>query len=73
VQDQLNDQLSKADHAPVYNPAGTNRVEDGESCHISTLRLADHYGSTASRRPAVEEDDEEAQLKQLQAELAMPM
>jgi len=27
----------------------------------------------ASRRPAVEEDDEEAQLKQLQAELAMPM
>lgn len=48
-QDQLNERLSGAEHAPVHLPAGT-RVEE---------------------RPVAAEDDEEAQLRELQAALAM--
>ncbi|KAF8231882.1 Snf7-domain-containing protein [Tricholoma matsutake] len=50
-QDELNERLSGADHAPVHVPLGT-RVEE-------------------IRTPAAVEDDEEAQLRELQAALAM--
>ncbi|KAF9058125.1 Snf7-domain-containing protein [Panaeolus papilionaceus] len=55
-QDELNVRLSEADHAPVHLPPGTSKVED------------------KSRTPAAKvaaEDDEDAQLKELQAALAM--
>ncbi|PPR05640.1 hypothetical protein CVT24_002866 [Panaeolus cyanescens] len=54
-QDELNIRLNEADHAPVHLPPGTSKVEE------------------KSRTPAkvAAEDDEDAQLKELQAALAM--
>lgn len=55
-QDELNVRLSEADHAPVHLPPGTSKAEE------------------KSRTPAAKvaaEDDEDAQLKELQAALAM--
>ncbi|KDR83792.1 hypothetical protein GALMADRAFT_236176 [Galerina marginata CBS 339.88] len=51
-QEELNNRLNEADHAPVHLPPGSRVAED------------------KTRTPAVE-DDEEAQLKELQAALAM--
>lgn len=50
-QEELNNRLSEADHAPVHLPPGA-RVEE-------------------KRTPVATEDDEEAQLRELQAALAM--
>lgn len=71
-QEQLNLRLSEADHVPVHIPpsAVTDRayiIRDGIRINPDALifHLARHH-----ERVAVE-DDEEAQLKELQAALAM--
>ncbi|KAF8913852.1 Snf7-domain-containing protein [Gymnopilus junonius] len=55
-QEELNNRLSEADHVPVHLPP-TSRVAE------------DSFAET--RTPVAVEDDEEAQLKELQAALAM--
>ncbi|CDO71383.1 hypothetical protein BN946_scf184908.g141 [Trametes cinnabarina] len=72
-QDELNDRLM-ADRVPVHHPAGPSRIEDSASSALRRPFLPDE-GSPDDRilhteRQAVE-DDEEAQLKELQAALAM--
>jgi len=52
-QEELNNRLNEADHAPVHLPPGSSRVQE------------------KTRTPVAVEDDEEAQLKELQAALAM--
>ncbi|KAF8165392.1 Snf7-domain-containing protein [Crassisporium funariophilum] len=56
AQEELNHRLSEADHAPVHLPPGATRAEEK---------------SRIPAKPVAVEDDEEAQLKELQAALAM--
>ena len=65
-QDQLNERLSGAEHAPVHLPAGT-RVEG--ACYTVSLIHGPYL--TSVETPVAVEDDEEAQLRELQAALAM--
>lgn len=55
------------DHVPVHHPAGPSRIEDSELFLVIGFR---EYWLTHADRHAVE-DDEDAQLKELQAALAM--
>jgi charged multivesicular body protein 4 len=64
-QEQLNERLAGADHVPVHMPPGAVR-EDGECLHALP---ASANTTSASRHRVAEEDDEEAQLRALQAEL----
>lgn len=57
-QDELNQRLVGADHVPVHSPAPM--LSSGPS------RVAE-----SSRRAQVQEDDDDAELRALQAELAM--
>jgi charged multivesicular body protein 4 len=66
---ELNEQLMKADHVPVHIPPGASRVDEGESSFLYSFHIL--MIATATRRPEIAEDDEDAQLRQLQAELAM--
>jgi charged multivesicular body protein 4 len=68
-QEELDDRLKGADHVPVHTPASPVANGRERQFLISTLRklVADLTGVHAQ----AEEDDEEAQLRQLQAELAM--
>ncbi|CAD6984098.1 unnamed protein product [Tilletia controversa] len=59
-QDELNERLVGADHVPLHTPLTPARVAVGPSAVAS---------SSQGRR--VEEDDDEAELRALQAELAM--
>jgi len=65
-EDSLNERLAAADHVPVHLPPGS-RVEDSE-CLWSGIRTSTDVVAEA---PVAQEDDEEAQLKELQAALAM--
>ena len=67
-QEELDEKLM-ADHAPVHHPAGPSRVEDS-ACPYCVPLTSRMLITTTSERQAVE-DDEEAQLKELQAALAM--
>jgi charged multivesicular body protein 4 len=71
-QDQLNERLSGADHVPIHLPAGA-RVEG--VCfipqHRSSLPDILPCPATETRQPVAVEDDEDVQLKELQAALAM--
>lgn len=69
-QEELDDRLKGADHVPVHTPASP--VANGRERQFLLSPLfrklaADLIGVHAQ----AEEDDEEAQLRQLQAELAM--
>ncbi len=74
-QEQLNDRLMGAERAPVHSPTRAQGLTEGREreCGFSyypeseTDKLRD--GAEATQRQ--EEDDEEEQLRQLQAELAM--
>lgn len=69
-QEELNNRLSEADHAPVHLPPGA-RVEESEF-FVFSGRVADlNVDSISERTPVATEDDEEAQLRELQAALAM--
>lgn len=72
-QEQLNDRLMGAERAPVHAlPATHAERRERESC---ALCLSEPQLSSSSYSPEAkqieEEDDEEAQLRQLQAEMAM--
>ncbi|KAL0949770.1 hypothetical protein HGRIS_009809 [Hohenbuehelia grisea] len=72
-QDQLNERLMGAEHVPVHQPGGVNRIEERQSFPSACwLFHPIHYFciSIAKTRTAVE-DDEDAQLRELQASLAM--
>ena len=69
-QDELNDRLNQADHVPVHQPPTAKKegmfpVVTPYSC----VYLVSDENLLAVRSPV--EDDEDAQLKALQAELAM--
>lgn len=72
-QQVLNERLAEADHVPMHLPAGS-KVEDSTPSN-SPLILSNplSFFLTESRVPAstAAKDDEEAQLKELQAALAM--
>lgn len=70
-QDELNERLNQADHVPVHQPP-TAKKEDGKVAVVtpySCVYMVSDETLLAVRSPV--EDDEEAQLKALQAELAM--
>ena len=66
-QDQLNERLSGAEHAPVHLPAKTGVQR---ASFMMTL-IQGTYLLAPLETPVALEDDEEAQLRELQAELAM--
>ncbi|KAI0368087.1 hypothetical protein BV20DRAFT_969673 [Pilatotrama ljubarskyi] len=68
-QDELNERLM-ADHVPVHHPAGPSRIEDS-TCSRSRSRAARPLTLALRAERQAVEDDEEAQLKELQAALAM--
>jgi charged multivesicular body protein 4A/B len=71
-QTELNDRLMGADRAPIHTPAGPSRVEECQSCSPFTTSIASlTFYIFIARQPIAVEDDEEAQLKELQAALAM--
>jgi charged multivesicular body protein 4 len=69
-QDELNTRLSEADHVPVHLPPGA-RVEESEFLVFSGCVADLNVVSISERTPVATEDDEEAQLRELQAALAM--
>lgn len=68
-QDQLNDMLKGAEPAPIHLPPGAAKTVEGKFtiASITLIKLADPL--FVAQNPA--EVDEDAMLKQLQAELAM--
>lgn len=68
-QEQLDNMLAGATHAPIHNPDGPSRI----SGKLRTSQLMTTNLTCAFTAPpaAVKEDDEDAELRQLQAELAM--
>jgi charged multivesicular body protein 4 len=69
-QEELNERLMGADHVPVHHPAGTSRAESGKPfSYLNCLSKVLLSICADRQRTAVE--DEEAQLKELQAALAM--
>jgi len=66
--EELDKLLEGADRVPVHNP-GPRVAEDGQSSHLQRLFThSDALHRAAQRR---QEADEEAELKELQAALAM--
>lgn len=70
-QDELNERLMGADHVPIHTPAGAQRAPGASPRFRLEHILADMLALLASRTAMAEEDDEEAELKALQASLAM--
>ena len=69
-QDELNERLAGADHVPVHHPAGPSRVQESAyNCHVCGTVTDTRDMSTG--RQIEEEDDEDVQLRELQAALAM--
>ncbi|KAF9569058.1 hypothetical protein CPC08DRAFT_702175 [Agrocybe pediades] len=69
-QDVLNERLSSADHAPVHLPPGaTAPISELRHLWVPFCTLTLFTGS----KPAAVVDDEEEELKKLQAEMAMAM
>jgi charged multivesicular body protein 4 len=73
-QEELDDRLAGAERVPVHTPASPVGVHAGPSREY-ILSLSFRGWTTRLIRSGVaqteDEDDEEAQLRQLQAELAM--
>jgi charged multivesicular body protein 4 len=72
-EDVLNERLAEADHVPVHIPPGATRAPEGTPLLLlplsSNLHIS-HYYNTA-RQPVAVEDDEDAQLRELQAAMSM--
>ena len=70
-QEKLDDMLMGADRVPVHNPAGATSKVTGKSCHGQCLITtgANEWCFIESKQS--EEDEEERQLRELQAALAM--
>ena len=68
-QDELNERLAGADHVPVHLPPGASRVEDS-TCLYPRFFISDVDVVLSGAKQAIE-DDEDAQLKELQQALAM--
>lgn len=69
-QDELNERLSGAERAPMHMPAGSRA--EGVFSLILSIYTSDAGLFIANRSPvAAVEDDDEAQLRELQASLAM--
>ena len=66
-QEVLNERLAGAEHVPIHKPE-TARAESSELHPASNQTFPNHC---SGRRPVALEDDEEAELKQLQASMAM--
>lgn len=66
-QEELDDRLAGAERAPIHAPTSPVGVTSGRERMSPVIMMTDLEG-VAQR---AEEDDEEAQLRQLQAELAM--
>ena len=73
-QEELDSRLM-ADSVPVHHPGGPSRVESSTPHHViarpSKLRPRSPFFPFSAGREPIAEDDEEAQLKELQAALAM--
>jgi charged multivesicular body protein 4 len=71
-QEVLDEKLAGASHVPVHTPAGPSRVAGTFPIlpHVTATQLYLCNVSTEQRQAAAE-DDEEAQLRELQAALAM--
>jgi charged multivesicular body protein 4A/B len=67
-EDVLNERLMGADHVPIHQPSAS-RVEECRS--PLPLGMWDASQTTPITAKQAEEDEEDVQLKQLQAELAM--
>ena len=75
-QEQLDERLIGADHVPLHHPGGTVRERKSSFQYHSfpkpqTYVTNDVLLWTAARPVVTAEDDEEQQLKELQAALAM--
>ena len=69
----LNERLAEVDHAPVHLPPGS-RVADSEFFNFRSINSKFHLELADPRTAAAplgQEEDEDAQLKELQAALAM--
>jgi charged multivesicular body protein 4 len=69
-EDVLNERLAGADHVPVHLPPGAVKAPEGEFSCIVSDNLVYSHPNLAAKKVAVE-DDEEAQLRELQAQLAL--
>lgn len=67
-QDVLNERLMSADHVPIHQPS-TSRVEEGKL--KSSFGVSDASQAMLRLANKADEDEEEMQLRQLKAELAM--
>lgn len=73
-QEQLNDRLMGAERAPVHALPATHaerREREGRAPYLSEPQLSSFASYPPEAKQIEEEDDEEAQLRQLQAEMAM--
>lgn len=68
-QEELNDRLAGADKVPAHSPGPSSTLASGRVVHASSSpRTGPPVRTVAQRR---QEDDEDAELKELQAALAM--
>jgi len=67
-QETLNERLAEADHVPIHVPSGAQKTTVGTCCDY---RTGAQLMCCNIAPKAVVEDDEEAQLRELQASLAM--
>lgn len=75
-QEELNKRLAGAEAAPVHSPAASVPAAAGTSSRFLSLRLnlsLTRFNPLSAKTPAqrIEEDEEEAELRELQAQLAM--
>lgn len=70
-QDELNKRLAGAESAPLHLPSSA--VPNGKPAMICTPPIIHWLVPLLARTPAqaIEEDEEEAELRELQAQLAM--
>lgn len=68
-QEQLDSMLAGATHAPIHNPDGPSKIA-GQFQAPKAYCYNSNYIFTAPPA-AAKEEDEDAELRQLQAELAM--
>lgn len=73
-EDVLNERLAGADHVPVHVPPNASKAPEGNplSCFSSSvLECSLCFLPPSPARQPIAEDDEEAQLRELQAQLAL--
>lgn len=68
--EELDERLMGAERAPLHSPSGVTKVAERTS-QLLILMCIDNENYSIARHLNEEEDEEEAQLKELQASLAM--